>query len=148
MRAKQCAYPTCHKLIPIGQRYCDEHKDTRNRPINRHKTYKQKTTEHVYNKNRYAGENARFTKFYKSHEWKAVRNYVIQRANGMCEQCLLEGRSVQGKIVDHKIPLRKAWDKRLDPNNLWYLCQYHHNKKTDWEQKQRKQDGGTNNDQA
>ena len=35
-----------------------------------------------------------------------------------------------GDVVDHIIPIRMDWSKRLEPTNLQTLCHACHNKKT------------------
>lgn len=68
--------------------------------------------------------------FYKSRQWKMIREVVKTRDNGLCVQCLRNGRIRAGKIVDHIEPLKVSWEKRLLLTNLQYLCQQCHNKKT------------------
>lgn len=69
-------------------------------------------------------------------EWEKVRAQVIERAKGMCEECARQGRVAQGKAVDHIVSKAKAkamrWTQaRTDhPNNLQYLCQPCHDRKT------------------
>lgn len=69
-------------------------------------------------------------------EWEKVRRRVIERAKGMCEQCMLEGKVVQGKDVDHIVSRARAkvlgWSKAKTEamSNLQYLCRPCHGKKT------------------
>ncbi|MEK5422043.1 HNH endonuclease signature motif containing protein [Viridibacillus sp. FSL R5-0477] len=48
----------------------------------------------------------------------------------MCVSCFNDNRLVPGYIVDHIIPIKVNWLKRLDLDNLQYLCLSCHNKKT------------------
>ena len=65
-------------------------------------------------------------KWYKSDEWKKVRNDHINsvyKRNGVrrCNHCGAEGKHVN-MHVDHIYPVRRYWSMRLDPNNLQDLC--------------------------
>jgi Restriction endonuclease len=74
---------------------------------------------------------ARHPEVYASPEWRKVRQFVIQRANGLCEQCLKEGRTEAGKEVDHIIELtdtnKHDWNIAYNPDNLQFLCSMCHN---------------------
>lgn len=60
--------------------------------------------------------------------WEKVRQVVIKRAKGLCEECQRRGRVTAGKDVDHIVSKAKAaamrWSRaRTDhPSNLQYLC--------------------------
>ncbi|MEC2504384.1 HNH endonuclease, partial [Bacillus cereus] len=43
-----------------------------------------------------------------------------------------------GDVVDHIIPIRVDWSKRLEPSNLQTLCHACHNKKTKEDEKKNK----------
>ena len=65
-------------------------------------------------------------KWYKSDEWKKVRNDHINsvyKRNGVrrCNHCGAEGKHVN-MHVDHIYPVRRYWSMRLDLNNLQDLC--------------------------
>ena len=65
-------------------------------------------------------------KWYKSDEWKKVRNDHINsvyKRNGVrrCNHCGAEGKHVN-MHVDHIYPVIRYWSMRLDPNNLQDLC--------------------------
>lgn len=78
------------------------------------------------------------TKFYQSTAWKKKRAEILKRDNYTCKQCLSEleaGHQPSGTLnsnlhVDHVMPIREDYSKRLDSSNLQVLCQYHHNIKT------------------
>ncbi|MEX3621874.1 HNH endonuclease [Viridibacillus arvi] len=115
----------CGKPILMQQPSCDmckgKHKD-------RHKLY-----------DKYA-RNQDSKAFYNSKEWKQLSNEIYNNQHGLCQMCLKEQMIITGSvdsngkfkrnIVDHKVPISEDWDKRLDKNNLWVLCQRHHNIKT------------------
>jgi 5-methylcytosine-specific restriction protein A len=70
------------------------------------------------------------------NQWEKIRKVVIERAKGLCEKCMAEGRVAMGRDVDHKTPKAQAkklrWsDAKTDhPSNLWYLCVPCHKAKT------------------
>jgi 5-methylcytosine-specific restriction protein A len=77
-------------------------------------------------------------RFYKTKEWKALRNLYIT-AHPICE----ETKCTQpAQVVDHIQPIIGADGKerdwlKLDPNNLQSLCPYHHNAKRATERRPR-----------
>ncbi|MCA0754917.1 HNH endonuclease [Paenibacillus sp. N4] len=76
---------------------------------------------------------ARHPEIYRKAEWRKSRAYVINRTNGLCEQCLKEGRTEVGHEVDHIIELTNSnkhyWNIAYNPDNLQLLCVDHHNEK-------------------
>lgn len=78
---------------------------------------------------------ARFPEIYASPEWERSRQYVIARANGLCECCKEKGRIKPGKEVDHIEELTEEnkddWYVAYNPDNLQYLCSDCHNNKHD-----------------
>ena len=99
--------------------YCDKH---------RHSAVEQNKERHkYYDKYR---RNKKHDRFYHSSAWIKLRDYVRIRDNGVCQQCLNEKRITIGKPVDHIVPIAVDWDKRLDEDNVWLLCQACHTKKT------------------
>src|SRR5690606_15438048 len=70
---------------------------------------------------------------YKTAEWQRVRELVIQRANGLCEECLRQGRIEAGVEVDHIRPLTEDnwqdWSVAYSPDNVQLLCRDCHNLK-------------------
>lgn len=61
-------------------------------------------------------------------EWRKVRKFVIDRDQGLCQNCLLTGKYTPGKEVDHIIP--KSEGGTDSPDNLQLLCIPCHRKKT------------------
>lgn len=110
---KPCSKCGCRNLTT--SRYCDEHRNewqSQERYYDRHQRNKKSDT------------------FYHSAAWKKARNVIKVRDNGLCQECLRDKRITIGTIVDHIIPLKQDWHKRLDESNLQLLCQSCHNKKT------------------
>lgn len=71
--------------------------------------------------------NTPFAKpFYKSKAWRDVREFVMDRAHGLCERCAEKGEVKAADVVHHKIPLSvENMDDpsiSLDPDNLIALC--------------------------
>ena len=64
-------------------------------------------------------------KWYKSREWRLVREYIVAKYRGLCNDC---GRS--GQEVHHKVPLTLENfndDKiRIGEENLVLLCKSCH----------------------
>ena len=114
MIKRRCKHPTCRKLIDEYESYCDEHKTTRERQ---------------YNANRREYDPT-YMSFYNSKLWRNTSKQVLLESNYLCSQC---GGVAQ--MVDHIIPTKVDWDKRLDKENLQALCWGCHSKKTAEEKK-------------
>ncbi|EGQ4346662.1 HNH endonuclease [Staphylococcus pseudintermedius] len=106
---RRCNHPTCNTLIHHNERYCDKHK-----------TY----TNDKYNDERQRND-PEYLRFYKSKQWQNMRELVMLENDYLCKSC---GR--QADVVDHIIPTKVDWSKRLDKNNLQPLCNECHNRKT------------------
>lgn len=76
---------------------------------------------------------ARHPEIYAAPEWERVRQFVIVRANGLCEHCQRKGKIKKGKEVDHIIELtdenKHDWNIAYNPDNLQLLCSDCHNHK-------------------
>ncbi|WP_282125647.1 HNH endonuclease [Marinifilum flexuosum] len=77
--------------------------------------------------------NEEDSSFYKSKDWKLIREQVLMEANWCCVYCLFEGKTRSGNVCDHIIPVRFNPDLKLDIRNLQCLCAKHHNKKSNYE---------------
>ncbi|WP_290033877.1 HNH endonuclease [Ligilactobacillus cholophilus] len=126
---RECIKPTCHELIQIPNKYCEKHRQEIEQQRLEYNKIKQQQRYKMYNKhNRDKQANA----FYQSKEWKATRNYVINRDNYVCCVC---GEPLNNtKIIDHITPRRADKTKELDTDNLWCLCYKCHNIKTSIEE--------------
>lgn len=64
--------------------------------------------------------------FYKTKDWKKVRDLYREKAGGLCEICWQNGLVVPGVIVHHKIHLDENNinnpDVTLNMNNLQLVC--------------------------
>ena len=76
---------------------------------------------------------ARHPEVYADPEWEKSRQYVIVRANGLCELCKEKEKYKPGKEVDHIIELtdenKTDWNIAYNPENLQSLCTDCHNDK-------------------
>ena len=111
----QCAKTMCRELVEKPHKYCEKHRED--------------TTEREYNKNRYK-YSKEYLAFYNSSIWRKKRNKIKRRDNYQCQRCKCNGIITVGTVVDHIIPTKVNWDKRLDDDNLQLLCQSCHNIKT------------------
>lgn len=71
--------------------------------------------------------------FYKSKAWKKLREYIFSRDNGLCQDCLKDGKITPGEEVHHIEFLTPTNinnpDITLGENNLILLCKScHHNR--------------------
>ena len=69
--------------------------------------------------------------FYVTTEWKKKRLEILKRDNNLCQRCLckFDGghpnkkmKLTKAKYVHHIIPMKEAFDKALDDDNLVSLC--------------------------
>lgn len=71
-------------------------------------------------------------RFRGSQQWIKKRADIKDRDKHLCQACLNNLHGTTKRIttddlsIHHIIPLKKAWDMRLDDNNLITLCRYHH----------------------
>jgi 5-methylcytosine-specific restriction protein A len=116
---KICAKSGCNRLVDIGHKYCDSHK--------------QQEQKDRAERNRYYDENLRderSTAFYHSREWQMVRAVAWSRDNGLCQDCLEMKIIKVGDVVDHIVPIRVDWSLKLELSNLRVLCHACHNAKS------------------
>ncbi|WP_155889576.1 HNH endonuclease [Ligilactobacillus equi] len=97
------------KLLPGGKRVDYREKQRHHKEFNQRRQLKQ-------------GE---YVSFYKSGDWRTVRQEVLDRDYGLCQRC-----GKQGNIVDHIIPSKDDWKERLNADNLQTLCKHCHDVKT------------------
>ena len=103
---KYCEFNGCSSKISKGA-YCEEHKRS-----------KQSARKKQQKKDIYHHENKAF---YRSPQWKSMRQYIYERDRGCCTKC---GRFVFGREahVHHEVPIRVNPLLKLDKNNLILLC--------------------------
>lgn len=66
-------------------------------------------------------------KFYKSDQWRTVRELVLHRDAYICQKCKRQGRITPATIVHHIIPVRYDSKKALELDNLETICASCHN---------------------
>lgn len=114
---KPCSSPRCPNLA--DGLYCESHKIV----------YGDDKAAINKNYDKYQRDERSAT-FYRSKQWRELRAVVMHKQLGLCQQHLSEGHPTPGNIVDHIIPIKKDWSKRLLESNLQVLCIGCHNRKT------------------
>ena len=69
-------------------------------------------------------------------DWRKLRAEHLAR-EPFCRGCLAEGVERMAVMVDHRVSIKDAPERRLDPSNLQSLCWKHHNSKTQKERHRR-----------
>lgn len=101
------------------ERYCGTHQAQYvQRERERHKQYDQ------HKRDKQAAT------FYKSIAWRLLREQRLMKDHGLCQMCLKEKKITPATEVDHIIPIRVDWGKRLKLENLQSLCHKCHMRKT------------------
>lgn len=109
---KKCNKIGCNQLINFNQSYCEEH------------SYLVNEDRNSYAQSRYAREKPIAT-FYNSKAWREVRRTAALRDNELCQYCLNQGIVKRYEVVDHFIPIKYDYEKRLDLDNLVASCIRH-----------------------
>lgn len=114
---KLCNKFGCNNLIDLKDRYCDEHKKETQEQIRKwRKDYDDKR------------KDDRYRKFYKSTQWKIVRDYILKRDNYICQECIKDNKMTICNTVHHIVEVKDDFSKALDESNLITLCADCHNK--------------------
>lgn len=69
-----------------------------------------------YNKTRW-NYDKKTTRFYNDPVWRSTSKLVLLRDDGVCQMC-----GGEATMVDHIIPIKKDWNRRLDLTNLQASC--------------------------
>jgi 5-methylcytosine-specific restriction enzyme A len=92
--------------------YCDRHRRDRHNEYKRSRTDKKEQS------------------FYSSKAWIQTALYM-RSTQPLCARCLVtKGKRVAMKDVDHIVPIKVDWSRRLDKSNLQCLCRSCHIIKT------------------
>ncbi|MBC1420103.1 HNH endonuclease [Listeria fleischmannii] len=69
--------------------------------------------------------------FYKSKEWRRMREFILKRDNHECQECKRNGKVTTDERldVDHLLELEDYPELALEPTNLETKCVTCHNKK-------------------
>ena len=100
-----CSQDGCPKLIPYGQRYCEEHKKM-------HPEVMRLSSTRGY-----------------SSRWRR-ESKIFLKAHPLCAICQKNGRYTQATVVDHIIPHRGDQTLFWDRENWQALCKPCHDRKT------------------
>lgn len=114
---RPCSRAGCRKLTT--ERYCDEHQLAADQ---------ERKDRHRYYDRHHRDKKAAM--FYKSVAWRRLREQALMRDHGLCQGCLECKRITPATEVDHIVPIRVDWGKRLKLENLQSLCHKCHMKKT------------------
>lgn len=107
MVKKKCNKVNCFNLISFTEKYCEKHKEENNK----------------YDKQRFNNDKE-VRQTYNSTTWRTIRANVLIRDSNMCLYCLHNDNSMYTKatLVDHYIPVRDAYERRYDADNLVSAC--------------------------
>ena len=100
-----CAHPGCPRLVPRGQKYCDEHSAE-------HPEEVRSSIDRGY-----------------GYAWRKARKQFLDE-HPLCVVCFGEGRYVKATDVDHIVPHRRDPKLFWDRSNWQPLCHRHHSEKT------------------
>ncbi len=109
-----CNYPGCSRLVDISQTYCDKHTGCRSE------------RQSEYDHNVRLRRDALLHHFYDSPEWKMTVQFINANYKGLCLWSYYHGSIAPAEEVHHIIPLRQAWERRLDVANLIPLTHANH----------------------
>ena len=127
-----CAWPACHKPVPIGSKYCKAHeRGGRDRDDRMAKEREERRV-------RQSGTSAE--RGYGSR-WRAAAKAFLSK-HPVCAECERQGKFTMATCVDHIVPHKGDRSLFWDKSNWQPLCQSCHSKKTACE------DGGFGNASA
>lgn len=107
----------CGKLINTNDKYCYN--------CQKRKDREKKLQYKEYDSKR---KDSKEWNFYKSKEWLTVRNYILNKYNGLDLYSLyVNGKIEYANTIHHIIELNEDWSLRLDINNLFPCCETTHN---------------------
>ena len=117
---KLCAYPGCRRAVPLGEKYCEAHKQKGE--AQDALSAKQRESRRL----KFKGTSADRGYDYR---WRKLRNRFIAQ-HPHCAECLKRGVITMATDVDHIIPHRGDARLLYDEANLQSLCKSCHSKKT------------------
>lgn len=100
-----CAHPGCPRLVPYGQKYCEEH-------AKEHRHDRKTANERGYDR-----------------RWQQARKFYLRR-HPWCVRCKAAGILTPATVVDHIKPHRGDPELFWDTKNWQPLCKSCHDKKT------------------
>ena len=69
------------------------------------------------------------SRHYNRKWWKQARKRILER-DGLCQSCLIKGRTRAAVDIDHKTPWKKTGNFFVDDDGLQGLCRSCHSLKT------------------
>ncbi|WKZ96856.1 HNH endonuclease [Lacticaseibacillus paracasei] len=129
-RVHRCRALGCHNVVEWPARYCAQHKSLEATADEKKRDYWKYN--HI-TRNRSVSKREQY-KFYKTQQWKHLRQLVLDRDYYLCQYCKARGRLTQGNIVDHAVPIEIDQGLATIAGNLATICTDCHRKKTAWEQ--------------
>lgn len=100
-----CKHPGCPRLVPYGNKYCDEHKSDAG-------CERKTSSQRGYD-----------------YKWQQARKIFLD-THPLCEECKKKGKYTKATVVDHVIAHRGNKELFWDRNNWMALCKPCHDKKT------------------
>lgn len=138
-RVRRCRFNGCHAMCVLPMHYCEQHAEHEQEYLaSRQKWARSHTTayQHKYNtrtRMRNSETSSRYN-FYRSRQWSALRQRVLERDNHLCQYCLLHGLVTPGNTVDHIVAIELDKEGRAAVDNLATICRDCHRTKTRLEQ--------------
>lgn len=129
-RVHRCRALGCHNVVEWPARYCAQHKSFEAAADEKKRDYWKYN--HI-TRNLSVSKREQY-KFYKTQQWKHLRQLVLDRDYYLCQYCKARGRLTQGNIVDHVVPIEVDVSREADETNLAVICRNCHRMKTQWEQ--------------
>lgn len=108
---RPCLRPGCPNLVRPPERYCPQHlawAQQRAAEAQRHYDEQER--------------DPRIVEFYHSAAWQALRLRALERDAYLCQPCLRERRITRADTVHHIVPVKQAWERRLDLSNVESVC--------------------------
>ncbi len=119
---RECRKLGCHALT--REQFCAKHKQN----VKKHSVISaEKEARRQKQYDRYKRDSSA-AMFYKSAAWKKARALSIALHDGLCQDCLENGKRVRADMVHHIKPLRQFPELALDQSNLRPLCNKCHGK--------------------
>ena len=134
----RCRELNCHAVVVRPLHYCDKHADkeqayqaSRERWSEQNSSKRYKDYDRMRNKDPFKSEQH---KFYKSKQWRSIREVALRRDNYLCQYCFNHNRIRVGNIGDHIVPYEFEPENRTNLVNIATCCNKCHVAKTKWEQ--------------
>lgn len=111
-RMMECKHSGCYELTRNASGYCDAHAEE----------FERREKERIKRFNSHYNKDNKYNRFYGTQKWKRLREFVLCRDSYLCQDCLKNTKVTEANEVHHIEKIRKAWDKRYDPDNCISLC--------------------------